>query len=415
MENKVLLLDDLGKKYGETHIYHNLKTPAEAIKLLCINHPELVKDLATSHEQGIFYKVTQVGQELNLSDLNLPLGSHDLVITPVITGSGSIGRAILGAALIFATGGFGAGFGTTLFGSTGLSAFGTALAGAGARIGAALLLGGISEMLAPQNVTSGSIDFDGAFTTFTGGPGSLVKGADGRQSFAYTGPTNVSGLGKTIPVVYGQVLTGSQITGAQIEPESENTTKAKFFRKPGRNTFTLNSEPLKFRETDAGGLTARLFKKKVNVVNGRKYYKGKSKTLNFNNNEVDITVDSLNGRVIAKKKGSHSGQRYRIAFSIKGLIDRVGRDGTTFIDGFITYQVIIKVSGSLEVVGKHQMTIRGLLQPSNAHKVEYLVHVPFAYFPDKSNYRVFIKIIDHSLIENQCEFKVVEHGQGIRA
>ena len=38
MENKVLLLDDLGKKYGETHVYYNLKTPAEAIKLLCINY-----------------------------------------------------------------------------------------------------------------------------------------------------------------------------------------------------------------------------------------------------------------------------------------------------------------------------------------------------------------------------------------
>ena len=60
MENKVLLLDDLGKKYGETHVYYNLKTPAEAIKLLCINHPEFAKDLATSHKQGIFYKVQQV-------------------------------------------------------------------------------------------------------------------------------------------------------------------------------------------------------------------------------------------------------------------------------------------------------------------------------------------------------------------
>lgn len=409
MENKVLLLDDLGKKYGETHIYHNLKTPAEAIKLLCINHPELVKDLVTSHEQGIFYKVTQVGQELNLSDLNLPLGSHDLVITPVITGSGDVGKILVGVGLVLATGGFGAGFGgTALFGSA-------ALGSIGANLGAALVLGGIANIIAPQNVMPGNIDFDGAFTNFTGGPGSLVKGADGRQSFAYTGPTNVSGLGKTIPVVYGQVLTGSLITGAQIIPESENTTKAKFFRKPGRDTFTLNSEPLKFKQTDSGGITGRLFKKKVNVENGRKHYKGKSKTLSFNDNEQDITLDSLNGRVTASKSGKLSGKRYRIAFSIKGLIDRVGRDGTTFIDGFITYQVIIKTSSSNELAGKHQMTIRGLLQPSNAHKVEYLVHVPFVFVPGQSKYRVYIKIIDHSLIEDKCEFKVVEHGQGIRA
>ena len=76
-----------------------------------------------------------------------------------------------------------------------------------------------------STVSIESIDFDGAFTNFSGGPGSLEKGADGKQTFAYTGPTNVSGLGKTIPVIYGKVLAGSLIVGAQIEPESENTSK----------------------------------------------------------------------------------------------------------------------------------------------------------------------------------------------
>ena len=77
MENKVLLLDDLGKKYGETHVYYNLKTPAEAIKLLCINYPEFAKDIFDLQKQGIFYKVQQVDIDLELSDLFLPLGSHD--------------------------------------------------------------------------------------------------------------------------------------------------------------------------------------------------------------------------------------------------------------------------------------------------------------------------------------------------
>ena len=257
MSNKVLLLDDLGKKYGETHVYHNLRTPADAIKLLCINYPEFAKDLATSHEQGIFYKVTQVNQDLDYSELNLPIGSHDLIVIPVISGSKNAGRVLLGVGLIVATGGIGSVLGVT---STPAALFGNKILGSiVGNIGISLVLGGISNMLAPQPVLPESIDFDGAFTNYSGGAGSLVKGADGKQSFAYTGPTNVSGLGKTIPVVYGKVLTGSLIVGAQIEPESENTTKATFFRKAGKQTFTLNGDELEGSFTDAAGIRSKTF------------------------------------------------------------------------------------------------------------------------------------------------------------
>ena len=69
MQHKILLLDELGDKWGKTHIYHDLKTPADAIRLLCINYPDFAKHIATSHEQGIFYQVTQANCELNIEDL----------------------------------------------------------------------------------------------------------------------------------------------------------------------------------------------------------------------------------------------------------------------------------------------------------------------------------------------------------
>ena len=410
MPNKVLLLDDLGKKYGETHIYYNLKTPADAIKLLSINYPEFAKDVFELQEQGIFYKITQVDTNLGFKDLFLPLGSHDLVVTPIISGSGDVGNFVLGAAFItvgIVSGGTGFALGAGGFGFTG-----TSLAAGIANLGVAMVLGGISQMLAPQPTLPESVDFDGSFTNFSGGPGSLVKGAEGKQSFAYTGPTNVSGLGKTIPVIYGKVLTGSLIVGAQIEPESENTTKAKFFRKAGKQTFTLNGDELKGSFTDAGGLTARIFKGNIKVKNGRRYYKGKSKTLGFGDSEQQLTTDALNGRIDGNKSGQRSTKRYRIAFTIKGLIDRIGREGTTFIDGFITFQVIVKENTSNDIVGRHQMTIRGLLQPSNAHKVNFIVQVPFTKI-DGGAYKSFIKVIDHSVIKSKCEFKVVEHGMGL--
>tara|TARA_R100000353_G_scaffold58934_1_gene46579 strand:+ start:2741 stop:3985 length:1245 start_codon:yes stop_codon:yes gene_type:complete len=413
MSNKVLLLDDLGKKYGETHVYHNLRTPADAIKLLCINYPEFAKDLATSHEQGIFYKVTQVNQDLDYSELNLPIGSHDLVVIPVISGSKNAGRVLLGVGLIVATGGIGSVLG--LSGTNAASLFGSKILGSiVGNIGVNLVLNGISNMLAPQPVLPESIDFDGAFTNFSGGPGSLVKGADGKQSFAYTGPTNISGLGKTIPVIYGKVLAGSLIIGAQIEPESENTTKATFFRKAGKQTFTLNGDELEGGYSDAGGLTARLFQGAIKTHNGKKYYNGLSKTVDFDDSEQHFTPTSLGGRVRGEKSGKHSTKRYTMAFTVKGLIDRIGRDGTTFIDGFITFQVIIQEDSSKDVVGRHQMTIRGLLQPSEAHKVGFIVKLPYAKVPGKDNYKVLIKVIDHSIIKSKCELRLVEHGTGLK-
>ena len=421
MSNKVLLLDDLGKKYGETHVYHNLRTPADAIKLLCINYPEFAKDLATSHEQGIFYKVTQVNQDLDYSELNLPIGSHDLVVIPVISGSKSAGRVLLGAALIGASFMFPGGglfshysFSGAAAGTAGTALTMTKIGSAISALGASLILGGVSDMLAPQPVLPESIDFDGAFTNFSGGPGSLEKGADGKQTFAYTGPTNVSGLGKTIPVIYGKVLAGSLIVGAQIEPESENTTKATFFRKAGKQTFTLNGDELKGSFTDAGGLTARLFQGAIKTHNGKKYYKGETKTISFNDSEQHLTPGSLGGRVRGERSGQHSTKRYRMAFTVKGLIDRIGRDGTTFIDGFITFQVIIQEDSSKDVVGRHQMTIRGLLQSSEAHKVRFIVQVPYAKVSWKDNYKVLLKVIDRSVITSECEFKLVEHGTGLK-
>ena len=260
MENKVLLLDELGKKYGKTHVYYNLKTPAQAIKLLCLNYPEFAKDLATSHQQGIFYKVQQVGIDLELSDLELPLGSHDLVVTPVISGSGNVGKILLGVALIAVTGGFGAqGFGGALFGVQTKTAI--AIAKVGNAVGVTMALQGVTGLLAPQpTLSSNMMDTEGAFTNYNNGPASTTKGADGEQSYAYTGATNSTGLGKTIPVIYGKVLAGSLLIGADIETNGDTTENTKFFRASGKDTFTLNGDPLTPEEDnydDRNGIVAK--------------------------------------------------------------------------------------------------------------------------------------------------------------
>ncbi len=88
MQQTVRLLGDLGKRYGSEHEFFDLRSPAEAIKLLCINQPELLKELAEAHDHGIGYTVVQADQFLGYEELQLPLGKNDLVVTPVVAGSG---------------------------------------------------------------------------------------------------------------------------------------------------------------------------------------------------------------------------------------------------------------------------------------------------------------------------------------
>ena len=82
MQQTVRLLGDLGERYGSEHQYHNLRSPAEAIKLLCINQPALIKELAEAHEHGISYTVVQAGSFLGYDDFHLPLGKNDLILSP---------------------------------------------------------------------------------------------------------------------------------------------------------------------------------------------------------------------------------------------------------------------------------------------------------------------------------------------
>ena len=121
----VMLAGELGDKYGTQHEYYNLRTPADAIKLLCVNYPQLQKDLVTAHENGIGYKLIQSGAAMGYDELHLPFGSKPMMLVPVISGSGGSTRQIL-----FGVGLVAASFllpGAGLFGTVGL--FGAGAAG----------------------------------------------------------------------------------------------------------------------------------------------------------------------------------------------------------------------------------------------------------------------------------------------
>jgi predicted phage tail protein len=357
MQQVVRLLGDLGERYGAEHTFYDLRSPAEAIKVLCINYPKLQEELIHAHENGVGYRVIQAGADLGYNDLQLPLGSNDLILTPIISGSGdSTGQILAGVGLVAAAiflgpagGGF-LGLGAGFFSGATAAAIST---GVGA-IGTSLILGGVSQMLSPQPTVptvSGQARLASPESSATDGPQSVLRGANGRQSYAFTGPANTVGVGNTIPVVYGTALIGSQLLSARVVIEDESDPLSKYIRKPGPNTVLIGGEKLS----------------DLTYANGNRY---RSWQPNWLRSKPDNgkTLDPIAGRTKRlENRNYHTGQRaenYMIFFELdRGLFDYVSNEKSTLVDGYITYEVQLEVEhdGPDSIVAVVQTTIQGLI------------------------------------------------------
>ena len=192
MLRKIKLYGELAKFLGQKTFEAEVNNPAQAIKFLVVNFPQLEKHMADR-----YYKVAVDNWEIGEEELHYPNGQEDIKIIPVIGGAGGrggLGRFLLGAAMIgaaFIPGLQGISIGT--FGGTPI-----AVSQAVGTIGAALALQGIAQMLTPVPVIS-------------------EREQDPRLSFNFSGIQNTSRAGVAVPVVYGQVLTGSVVISAGIE------------------------------------------------------------------------------------------------------------------------------------------------------------------------------------------------------
>ena len=134
------------------------------------------------------------------------MGSSVINIVPVISGAGgNMGKIFLGAALIGASFFFpGAGlFGTTSFsGAVAGTGIGTTIGTALSAVGAVMVLQGVSDMLFPL---PDEPDFSSE--------------GDPRISFNFSGTQNTSRAGTPVPIVYGEIFTGSVVISAAIDTE----------------------------------------------------------------------------------------------------------------------------------------------------------------------------------------------------
>ena len=197
MMRKIKLYGELVKITGHKELEAAVNTTAQAVSFLINNFPEL-----EGHMANKYYQVLLGKENLNIEELHFPVGQSDIKFVPVVSGSGGIGKALFGGALIALSFGVGGIFTSAInFGAGGFAA-----AGLGAKaafgIGAGLVLSGVSDMLFP---TPKMPEFSSE--------------QDPRLSFAFSGTQQTSRAGTPVPLVYGEIFTGSVVISSSIDTE----------------------------------------------------------------------------------------------------------------------------------------------------------------------------------------------------
>lgn len=206
----------LRKKLGQCRFQFDVDTPAQALKALCVNFPGLEKWLMDREADGMGFRVT-VGRDKITQEspegLVLPWSEREVFsITPVIVGAGQgVGQVLAGIGLIalsfisFGAGGILAGVGAAggIFG--GAAAAGATLpilSNAFFAIGASLVLGGVAQMISPQQNL-----------------GALTSGREAArlESFTFSGIVNTAKQGLPVPVAYGRLFVGSAVISSGLD------------------------------------------------------------------------------------------------------------------------------------------------------------------------------------------------------
>jgi predicted phage tail protein len=429
MQQTVRLLDSLGERYGAEHTYYNLRTPAEAIKMLCINRPEFAQELLEAHNHGVYYRVMQFGSDMSYDDLRSPLGAKDLYIAPVIGGSGggSTSKILIGVGLVAASfllpgaGLFGAtsvfGASAVVAGAAGATATGVALTSLGtalSAVGASMILGGVADIISPQPQVPKTNRMTGRGESSSGvGPQNVTRAMNGTQSYAYNGAgANTVGIGATVPIAFGKVLVSSHLLSIQVTTGQDKSfgVLRNSIVEPSLENVTVNGERMRNRFKSAGGLRTRLWNEDQLNTSGVKTSSNLSRVdqtagtdngiLALRNSQGEKQTPSLTLLPNKHFKNQEKRKNYQIFLELdRGLFDRVGGVGTTRVHGFVTYRITLtgrNVSGPDPVLANVTATVQGLFTKSQ--KFRWCHAIEYPKFKDDENdaeIETKITVIDH--------------------
>ena len=201
MLRKIKLYGELAKFVGHKEFEVKADTLSHAVSFLINNFAGVEEYMSPK-----YYQVKVGNYAIDENEIQHPIGQEDIHFVPVIQGAGKgLGKILLGGALIALSFGVGGVFANPLtIGGKGF--FGFASAGLGAKaafgIGAGLLLSGVSDMLFPVPEMP-----------------EFSSEQDPRISFNFSGTQQTSRAGTPVPVVYGEIFTGSVVISGAVDTE----------------------------------------------------------------------------------------------------------------------------------------------------------------------------------------------------
>ena len=183
---EVKLLGELGKRFGRKHRF--MANSARDVFSALSNQLEGFKDyFCNAHEKGIGFKL--VDDDPNGMDYeNVLMGCKRLIIAPVISGGGAVGRILIGVALIALAFVPGVGFAA----ATAVAKAGFTFVGSLAfSLGTSLFLTGVAQLLTPTP--------------------DAQKETDRKDSFLFDRATDLTTQGQPVPILYGEYLAASPL------------------------------------------------------------------------------------------------------------------------------------------------------------------------------------------------------------
>lgn len=197
----IRLYGTLGAKFGRIHRLA-VGSCQEAMQALGVLLPGFQQHVISSKDAGVGYACFLGKRNLSTEHIADPAGAQDIRIAPMPTGGkrGGIFAIVLGAALFFAAPYLVNPATAALLGEGGAMAFGAAISS----FGTALMLGGAVQLLSPQQKGVSTKD-----------------GPSNGASYNFNGPVNTTAQGNPVPLLYGEMFTGSATVSSGVFAENQ--------------------------------------------------------------------------------------------------------------------------------------------------------------------------------------------------
>ena len=199
MLRKLKLYGQLAEFIGHKEFEIKVNSVSQAVSFLIHNFPEVERFMGPR-----YYQVKVGSYDIDENELSYPVGQEDIHFIPAISGAGGgmgkvlLGAALIGGAFLFTPLTMGSFFSPIV--APGSFAAAMPLTKAAIGIGAALVLSGVSDMLFPLPE-----------------PQKFNSEEDPQLSFNFSGVQNTSRAGTPVPIVYGEIITGSVVISAAID------------------------------------------------------------------------------------------------------------------------------------------------------------------------------------------------------